>query len=133
MPLVDVLRAAMSEIEQYERVVLNVQPGIVVVGQAVTDVVHLLAEIVENATTFSPEDTQVHVSGQPLPSGGVLIDINDNGVGIPDQECRRPTGGWTTRPWSTWRCPGGWACSWSAGWPPGTASGSGCGTLRPAA
>ncbi|MGH3226462.1 MAG: sensor histidine kinase, partial [Streptosporangiaceae bacterium] len=86
VPLVDVLRAAISEIEQYERVVLNVQPGIVVVGQAVNDVVHLVAEIVENATTFSPEDTQVSVSGQPLSSGGVLLDITDNGVGISDQE-----------------------------------------------
>jgi len=84
--LVDVLRAAISEIEQYERVVLNVQPGIVVVGQAVNDVVHLVAEIVENATTFSPEDTQVYVSGQPLSSGGVLLDITDNGVGVSDQE-----------------------------------------------
>ena len=86
VPLVDVLRAAISEIEQYERVVLNVQPGIVVVGQAVNDAVHLVAEIVENATTFSPEDTQVYVSGQPLSSGGVLLDITDHGVGISDQE-----------------------------------------------
>jgi signal transduction histidine kinase len=86
VPLVDVLRAAISEIEQYERVVLNVQPGIVVVGQAVNDAVHLVAEIVENATTFSPEDTQVYVSAQPLSSGGVLLDITDNGVGISDQE-----------------------------------------------
>src|SRR5271165_1100788 len=84
--LVDVLRAAISEIEQYERVVLNVQPGIQVVGQAVNDVVHLVAEIVENATTFSPEDTQVYVTGQPLTSGGVLLDITDNGVGISEQE-----------------------------------------------
>jgi signal transduction histidine kinase len=86
VPLVDVLRAAISEIEQYERVVLNVQPGIQVVGQAVNDVVHLVAEIVENATTFSPEDTQVFVTGQPLNSGGVLLDITDGGVGISEQE-----------------------------------------------
>jgi signal transduction histidine kinase len=86
VPLVDVLRAAISEIEQYDRVVLNVQPGIQVVGQAVNDVVHLVAEIVENATTFSPEDTQVYVTGQPLTSGGVLLDITDNGVGISEQE-----------------------------------------------
>src|SRR6201996_628665 len=86
VPLVDVLRAAISEIEQYERVVLNVQPGIQVIGQAVNDIVHLVAEIVENATTFSPEDTQVYVPGQPLTSGGVLLDITDNGVGIADQE-----------------------------------------------
>jgi signal transduction histidine kinase len=86
VPLVDVLRAAISEIEQYERVVLNVQPGIQVIGQAVNDIVHLVAEIVENATTFSPEDTQVYVTGQPLNSGGVLLDITDNGVGISEQE-----------------------------------------------
>jgi len=86
VPLVDVLRAAISEIEQYERVVLNVQPGITIVGQAVNDVVHLVAELVENATTFSPEDTQVYVSGQPLTSGGVLLDITDGGVGISDSE-----------------------------------------------
>ncbi|HLH57657.1 MAG TPA: ATP-binding protein, partial [Streptosporangiaceae bacterium] len=47
---------------------------------------HLVAEIVENATTFSPEDTQVYVSGQPLSSGGVLLDISDSGVGISEQE-----------------------------------------------
>ena len=86
VPLVDVLRAAISEIEQYERVVLNVQPGITIVGQAVNDVVHLVAELVENATTFSPEDTQVYVSGQPLTSGGILLDITDGGVGISDSE-----------------------------------------------
>jgi signal transduction histidine kinase len=86
VPLVDVLRAAISEIEQYERVVLNVQPGISVAGQAVNDVVHLVAELVENATTFSPEDTQVYVSGQPLTTGGVLLDVTDGGVGISDQE-----------------------------------------------
>ena len=86
VPLVDVLRAAISEIEQYERVVLNVQLGITVVGQAVNDVVHLVAELVENATTFSPEDTQVFVSGQPLTSGGVLLEVTDGGVGISDQE-----------------------------------------------
>ncbi len=86
VPLMDVLRAAISEIEQYERVVLNVQPGITVVGQAVNDVVHLVAELVENATTFSPEDAQVSVSGQPLTSGGVLLDVTDGGVGISDQE-----------------------------------------------
>ena len=86
VPLVDVLRAAISEIEQYERVVLNVQPGITVVGQAVNDVVHLVAELVENATTFSPEDSQVYVSGQPLTTGGVLLDVTDGGVGVSDQE-----------------------------------------------
>jgi signal transduction histidine kinase len=82
VPLADVARAATSEIEQYSRVVLNIQPGIAVSGQAAADVVHLLAEIIENATMFSPRDTPVHVSGQELSSGGVLIEIRDSGVGV---------------------------------------------------
>jgi hypothetical protein len=45
-----------------------------------------VAELVENATTFSPEDSQVYVSGQPLTTGGVLLDVTDGGVGISDQE-----------------------------------------------
>jgi signal transduction histidine kinase len=82
VPLADVARAATSEIEQYSRVVLNVEPGIAVVGQAVSDVVHLLAELIENATLYSPKDTQVHVSAQELTSGGVLIEISDKGIGV---------------------------------------------------
>ncbi len=86
VPLVDVLRAAISEIEQYERVVLNVQPGIAVRGPAVNDVVHLIAELAENATSFSSADTPVSVSGHLLSSGGVLLDITDQGVGMGSEE-----------------------------------------------
>jgi signal transduction histidine kinase len=84
--LVDVLRAAVSEIEQYERVTLNVQPGIAVRGHAVNDVVHLLAELAENATSFSSADTPVIVAGHLLSSGGVLLDITDQGVGMGAEE-----------------------------------------------
>ena len=84
--LVDVLRAAISEIEQYERVTLNVQPGISVRGPVVNDVVHLIAELVENATSFSSSDTPVAVSGHVLSSGGVLLDITDQGVGMASDE-----------------------------------------------
>ena len=84
--LVDVLRAAVSEIEQYERVTLNVQPGIAVRGHAVNDVVHLLAELAENATSFSSAETPVAVAGHLLSSGGVLLDITDQGVGMGAEE-----------------------------------------------
>ncbi len=84
--LVNVLRAAVSEIEHYERVVPDIQPGISVRGQAVNDVVHLLSELAENATTFSPSETLVHVSGYSLNSGGVLLDITDQGVGMGAEE-----------------------------------------------
>src|SRR5580658_4174831 len=82
--LADVARAAVSEIEQYSRVSLRIQPGVAVSGQAVSDVVHLLAEVIENATIFSSKDTPVHVSAQEVTSGGVLIEVADSGVGIPD-------------------------------------------------
>jgi signal transduction histidine kinase len=82
VPLTDVTRAAISEIEQYNRVALKIQPGVMVSGHAVSDVVHLLAELIENATVFSSSDNRVLVSVQELTSGGVLIQVSDNGVGI---------------------------------------------------
>jgi signal transduction histidine kinase len=84
--LVDVLRAALSEIEHYERVTLNVQPGIAVRGQAVSDVVHLTAELVENATSFSAAEMPVTIAGHLLSSGGVLLEITDQGVGMGSEE-----------------------------------------------
>jgi len=84
--LVDVLRAAVSEIEQYKRVTLSIQPGTPVAGKAVNDVVHLLAELLENAASYSPGDTPVEVAGHPLASGGVLLDVTDHGVGMGAQE-----------------------------------------------
>ena len=82
VPLADIARAATSEIEQYNRVTLNIPPGVSVIGQAVSDVVHLLAELVENATIFSPKDTQVVVGMQELTSGGVLLEVVDKGIGV---------------------------------------------------
>jgi signal transduction histidine kinase len=84
VPLTDVTRAAISEIEQYNRVALRIQPGVMVAGHAVSDIVHLLAELIENATVFSASDTRVLVSVQELASGGVLIQVSDSGVGISD-------------------------------------------------
>jgi signal transduction histidine kinase len=84
VPLTDVTRAAAAEIEQYGRVTLTVQPGIMVSGQVAADVVHLLAELIENATLFSPRDTKVRVAVTELRSGGVLIEVRDDGVGISD-------------------------------------------------
>src|SRR5262245_5243489 len=86
LALVDVLRAAMSEIEEYSRVVLDVQQGVCVSGSAATDTVHLLAELLENAATFSPETTQVIVSGHAVYGGGSLITITDSGTGMSEEE-----------------------------------------------
>jgi signal transduction histidine kinase len=84
--LVDVLRAAVSEIEQYERVILSAQPGIAVRAPAVSDVVHLLSELVENATSFSAAGTPVEVAAHELDSGGVLLAVTDQGVGMGAEE-----------------------------------------------
>src|SRR6202453_3531736 len=80
--LVDVLRAAVSEIEQYERVTLNVQSAISVRREAVSDVVHLTAELVENATSFSAAETPVTISAYLLSSGGTPAEHTDHGVGM---------------------------------------------------
>jgi hypothetical protein len=86
VPLVEVVRASASEIEQYDRVALNIQPGIAVTGNAVTDTVHLLAELLENATMFSAKSTQVSVSGHALGSGGVLVGVTDSGMGMSEEQ-----------------------------------------------
>ncbi|MFC6881811.1 nitrate- and nitrite sensing domain-containing protein [Actinomadura yumaensis] len=86
VPLIDVVRASLSEVEQYERVALRVQGDMTVVGPVVNDLVHLLAELVENATAFSNENTKVTVSGQLLSGGGAMLQITDNGVGMPADE-----------------------------------------------
>src|SRR6266568_5127675 len=80
--LADVIRAAISEIEEYGRVSFSAQPGIAVAGPAVNDVVHLIAELAENATSLSAADTPVDISGRTLASGGVLVEVTDQGVGM---------------------------------------------------
>ncbi|CAL9538215.1 hypothetical protein SUDANB58_04186 [Streptomyces sp. enrichment culture] len=82
VPLVDVLRAASSEVEQYERIELAGVPDCEIHGQAVTDLVHLLAELLENATTFSSPQTKVRVTATRLPDGRVMVEIHDKGIGL---------------------------------------------------
>ncbi|MEV5549976.1 nitrate- and nitrite sensing domain-containing protein [Streptomyces sp. NPDC052309] len=82
VPLVDVLRAASSEVEQYERIELSGVPEADIHGRAVTDLVHLLAELLENATTFSSPQTKVRVTATRLPDGRVMIEIHDKGIGL---------------------------------------------------
>ncbi|MEV0378895.1 nitrate- and nitrite sensing domain-containing protein [Nonomuraea sp. NPDC050643] len=84
--LVDVARASLSEVENYERVVLQVPDGVAVAGQAVNDVIHLIAELVENALSFSPRDTRVTVSGSRIDGGGVMLSISDSGIGMTADE-----------------------------------------------
>jgi len=84
--IVDVLRAALSEIEHYERVTVNAPTRISVRAHAVSDVVHLTAELVENATSFSAAESPVTITARSLTSGGLLLEIADQGVGMAEDE-----------------------------------------------
>ncbi|MBH1933939.1 nitrate- and nitrite sensing domain-containing protein [Streptomyces sp. AV19] len=86
IPLVDVLRAASSEVEAYERIQLDGVPEAEIHGLAVTDLVHLLAELLENATTFSSPHTKVRVTATRLPDGRVMIEIHDKGIGLTPED-----------------------------------------------
>ncbi|MGW7465376.1 sensor histidine kinase [Streptomyces xantholiticus] len=80
--LVDVLRAATSEVEQYQRVHLRGLVTADVDGGAVNDIVHLIAELLENATAFSSPDTEVLVTSQLLSGGGAKVEIQESGMGM---------------------------------------------------
>lgn len=83
IPLVDVLRAAVSEIERYERVTIqSLPPNAQVAGFAADDLSHLVAELLENATSFSPPDSHVQLSGWLLESGEVMLSVQDEGIGM---------------------------------------------------
>ncbi len=86
IPLVDVLRAATSEVEQYHRIQLTGVPDVEVMGHAVNHVVHLVAEILENATVFSSPESKVLVHSQRLSDGGAMVEIEDRGIGMSSQE-----------------------------------------------
>ncbi|MBV8992568.1 MAG: nitrate- and nitrite sensing domain-containing protein, partial [Pseudonocardiales bacterium] len=84
--LIDILRAAVSEVEQYQRLVLQQPPAVLVLGRAANDLVHLLAELLDNATQFSPPESHVMVSSDVTTDGGVTIEVADRGVGMTDEE-----------------------------------------------
>ncbi|MFD7111341.1 nitrate- and nitrite sensing domain-containing protein [Streptomyces microflavus] len=83
IPLVDVARAAVSEIERYERVTIqSLPPHAQIAGFAADDLSHLLAELLENATSFSPPDSHVELSGWLLETGEVMLSVQDEGIGM---------------------------------------------------
>ncbi|HEV7931709.1 MAG TPA: nitrate- and nitrite sensing domain-containing protein [Actinomadura sp.] len=84
VPMVDVLRAAVAEVEEYSRV--NVLPvgQVTLAGRAVGDMTHLLAELIENAVSFSPSYTVVQVGGH-MAASGYAIEIDDRGLGMSEE------------------------------------------------
>jgi signal transduction histidine kinase len=90
VPLVDVVRAAVSEIERYERVrIAALPPHAHIAGFAADDLSHLLAELMENATSFSPPDLPVEVSGWLLENGEVMLSVQDEGIGMAEDRLER--------------------------------------------
>lgn len=82
--LMDVVRAAVAEVEDYERIEVRRLPRIGVGGPAVADLTHLIAELLENATVFSPPHTAVQVLGERV-SNGFTLEIHDRGLGMPPE------------------------------------------------
>jgi signal transduction histidine kinase len=81
VPLVDVLRAAVAEVEDYTRIRVLCRTTAAVAGHAVADVIHLIAELAENATVFSPPNTPVRIQGDVV-GRGFAVEIEDRGLGI---------------------------------------------------
>ncbi|MFG3437934.1 nitrate- and nitrite sensing domain-containing protein [Nonomuraea sp. NPDC047897] len=81
VPVHDVLRAAVAEVEEYQRVEVLQPPPVAVLGSAVTDVAHLVAELVENATLFSPPETRVDLRTTST-RGGIIVEVEDRGLGL---------------------------------------------------
>jgi signal transduction histidine kinase len=81
--VLDVLRAAVSEVEDYQRVTIQPEPRAMVSGLAVNDIVHLVAELLDNATTYSDPESNVTLSARLTDDGGLVIEICDEGTGIP--------------------------------------------------
>ncbi|MBM9503628.1 nitrate- and nitrite sensing domain-containing protein [Streptomyces sp. KK5PA1] len=83
--LIDVARAALSEIEPYERVRVQSVPEGRVTGRGADDVSHLVAELLDNAAAFSDPASDINLSGHLLPDGKVLLSVEDSGIGIPPE------------------------------------------------
>ena len=80
--LVDVARAAAAEVEHYERIILGEVPRVGIIGKAAPDVAHLIAELLENATAFSAPRTKVWIAARAAENGGVVVRIEDAGIGM---------------------------------------------------
>jgi signal transduction histidine kinase len=83
--VIDVIRAAVAETEDYKRVVVRTETEEVVAASAVNDMIHLLAELIENATLFSPSATRVEVRAERV-ANGFAIEVEDRGLGIAPEQ-----------------------------------------------
>jgi signal transduction histidine kinase len=85
VPMMDVLRAAVAEVEDYTRIRVVITSDADLTGPAVADVIHMVAELAENATIFSPPHTPVQITGGTV-ANGFVVEVEDRGLGITDEE-----------------------------------------------
>ena len=85
VPVLDVVRAAVAEVEDYTRVNVLPLPEAHISGTAVADVIHLIAELIENATIYSPPQTKVQIRGDSV-ANGFVVEIEDRGLGLTPEE-----------------------------------------------
>jgi signal transduction histidine kinase len=85
VPFIDVLRAAVAEVEDYTRIQVETRTKAALAGHAVADVVHMLAELLENAAVYSPPTTMVRIQGE-LVGRGFAIEVEDRGLGLSDEQ-----------------------------------------------
>jgi hypothetical protein len=89
--LLEVVRGASSEIEAYKRIQVTQVANVAIEGPAVGEVIHLIAELLDNATTYSPDDSSVEVSSRTV-ARGVIVEVSDEGLGMKDE-----TLGWANK------------------------------------
>ena len=121
------LRAAVAEVEDYRRVQVITKSRAALEGRAVADVIHLIAELVENATLFSPPNTPVRVVGD-LVGRGFAVEIEDRGLGITEATIAQLNEKLLTRRKWTFPPPSSLAYTSPHGWPRNNESGSLCAT-----
>lgn len=86
VPLMDVIRSAVSEVEQFERVEVTEIAEVRISGGAAANLSHLVAELTENALRYSPPDTAVTIASEAIKGGGVAVTITDQGTGMTDAD-----------------------------------------------
>jgi signal transduction histidine kinase len=97
VPFIDVLRAAVAEVEDYPRIRVTVGTTAALVGPAVADVIHMIAELAENATIYSPPSTPVRVHGDVV-GRGFAVEIEDRGLGISEEKMAEINNNFTNPP-----------------------------------